>query len=149
MGLVCGAVLYGMINYRKLNEKLDTPMVSVNSYRILPQQDTGNPVEDSGLYYAIDEIEQIVPQNPEIKLYNLSFELRGAIVDDDISRFTYSLDALSLLSHRPLFCVAAGNDGDLPSPLNRVQAPADLVNGLGIGACTIDRNGDKVRALYS
>ncbi len=146
---VCGAVLYGALNYKKPSDVLDTPMVNVKSFRILPQNQTGNPIEDSGLYPAIDEIEKVVPSHPEIKLYNLSFGPRGAIVDDDISRFTYALDMLSLLPHHPLFCVAVGNDGDLPYPFNRVQAPADLVNGLGIGAYTYDRNGEKVRATYS
>ncbi|WP_099204966.1 S8 family peptidase [Scatolibacter rhodanostii] len=146
---VCGASLYGVLNYKKSSEQLDTPIVSVESYRILPQKQTGNPLEDNGLYPAIDEIEKVVTQRADIKLYNLSFGPRGAIIDDDISRFTYALDILSTLPHHPLFCVAVGNDGDLPYPFNRVQAPADLVNGLGIGAYTFDRTGDKVRANYS
>ena len=82
----------------------------------------------------------------ETALYNLSFGPRGAIVDDDISRFTYALDRLSMLPHHPLFCVAVGNDGDLPYPFNRIQAPSDLVNGLGIGAYTFDKNGLKCNA---
>ena len=146
---VCGAVLYGLLNYKSSTEQLETPIVSVDSYRVLPQQQTGNPIEDSGLYPAIDQIEQIVHNHTETALYNLSFGPRGAIVDDDISRFTYALDRLSMLPHHPLFCVAVGNDGDLPYPFNRIQAPADLVNGLGIGAYTFDRNGEKVRASYS
>lgn len=146
---VCGAVLYGLLNHRKSTEQLETPIVSIDSYRVLPQKQTGNPLEDSGLYPAIDRIEEIVNSQPETILYNLSFGPRGAIVDDDISRFTYALDNLSTLPHHPLFCVAVGNDGDLPYPFNRIQAPADLVNGLGIGAYTFDRNGEKVRAGYS
>lgn len=146
---VCGAVLYGLLNYRQPTEQLETPIVSVDSYRVLPQKQTGNLLEDSGLYPAIDKIEEIVQNHTETILYNLSFGPRGAIVDDDISRFTYALDNLSTLSHHPLFCVAVGNDGDLPYPFNRVQAPSDLVNGLGIGAYTLDKNGEKIRALYS
>ena len=146
---VCGAVLYGILNYKKPAEQLETPIVSVDSYRVLPQNKTGNPLEDSGLYPAIDQIEEIVLNNKETVLYNLSFGPRGAIVDDDISRFTYALDVLSTLDHHPLFCVAVGNDGDLPYPFNRVQAPADLVNGLGVGAYTFDQTGEKTRASYS
>lgn len=146
---VCGAVLYGLLNYKPSTEQLETPIVSVDSYRVLPQQQTGNPIEDSGLYPAIDQIEQIVHNHTETALYNLSFGPRGAIVDDDISRFTYALDRLSMLPHHPLFCVAAGNDGDFPYPFNRIQAPSDLVNGLGIGAYTFDKNGEKIRASYS
>ena len=146
---VCGAVLYGLLNYKPSTEQLETPIVSVDSYRVLPQQQTGNPIEDSGLYPAIDQIEEIVHNYTETVLYNLSFGPRGAIVDDDISRFTYALDRLSMLPHHPLFCVAVGNDGDLPYPFNRIQAPSDLVNGLGIGAYTFDKNGEKIRASYS
>ncbi|MDT2302875.1 hypothetical protein P7H21_00800 [Paenibacillus larvae] len=36
-------------------------------------------------------------------------------------------------NYQKLFVVAVGNDGEAPSPYNRVQAPADLVNGLGVG----------------
>ncbi len=146
---VCGAALYGALNYAQSADELPAPLVSVESYRILPQPSTGDALQDSGLYSAIDKVEEIVPQRPDIRLYNLSFGPRGAIIDDDISRFTYSLDNLTNLPHHPLFCVAAGNDGDLPSPFNRVQAPADLVNGLGIGSYTFDRKGNKVRANYS
>ena len=101
---VCGAVLYGLLNYKPSTEQLETPIVSVDSYRVLPQQQTGNPIEDSGLYPAIDQIEQIVHNHTETALYNLSFGSRGAIVDDDISRFTYALDRLSMLPHHPLLC---------------------------------------------
>jgi hypothetical protein plarl_07085 len=146
---VCGAVLYGSMNYKKTTEPLETPIVSVDSYRVLPQKQTENPLEDDGLYSVIDRIEEIVTKQPETVLYNLSFGPRGAIMDDDISRFTYALDHLSTLSHHPLFCVAVGNDGDLAYPFSRIQAPSDLVNGLGIGAYSLDRNGEKMRAPYS
>lgn len=146
---VCGAVLYGALNYKSPTEQLETPIVTIDSYRVLPQQQTGNLLEDSGLYSAIDQIEQIVTNHPETVLYNLSFGPRGAIIDDDISRFTYALDRLSMLPHHPLFSVAVGNDGDLSYPFNRIQAPSDLVNGLGVGAYAFDKNGEKVRASYS
>nr|WP_195282431.1 S8 family serine peptidase [Harryflintia acetispora] len=115
---VCGAVLYGLLNYKRPTEQLETPIVAVDSYRVLPQKQTGNPLEDNGLYPAIDKIEEMVQRHTETVLYNVSFGPRGAIVDDDISRFTYALDNLSTLNHHPLFCVAVGNDGDLPYPFN-------------------------------
>lgn len=49
----------------------------------------------------------------------------------------------------PLFCIAAGNDGTLSYPLNRIQAPSDMVNGLAVGAYTFSDSGTKVRADYS
>lgn len=146
---VCGAVLYGALNYKKPNDELLQPLVSVESFRVLPQQMTGNRLHDLELYSVIDEIEDIVTKRTDIKLYNLSFGPRGPIIDDDINRFTYSLDKLTTLPHNPLFCIAAGNDGDYPKPFNRIQSPADIVNGLGIGAYTYNKDGNKIRASYS
>lgn len=56
-------------------------------------------------------------------------------------------DELELIN--PLFCIAAGNDGTLESPFNRVQSPADMVNGLAVGAYTLSPLNDKYRAPYS
>lgn len=35
---VCGAVLYGLLNYKQPTGQLETPIVSVDSYRVLPQK---------------------------------------------------------------------------------------------------------------
>lgn len=87
------------------------------------------------------------------KLFNLSFGPKGPIVDDSISRFTYALDKLTYDVKEgeinPLFCIAAGNDGELEDPLNRIQSPSDMVNGLGVGAYSFSTNGDLIRAPYS
>ena len=88
---------------------------------------------DYDLYEIIDIIEKVVPKNKDIKIYNISFGPPGPILDDSISRFTYALDKLAY-EEDVLFVVAVGNDGE--NILNRIQAPADLVNGLGIGAYT-------------
>ena len=80
------------------------------------------------------------------KVFNVSFGPRGPILDDRISRFTYVLDNLAV-AHKVTFIVAAGNDGEM-SNNDRVQAPSDIVHGLGIGAFT--RNGEsQVHAPYS
>lgn len=146
---VCGAVLYGNLAGKGRDDILATPSVSVESFRVLPLQDN----DDFELYEAIDAIESIVTGHRQIKLFNLSFGPAGAIVDDSISRFTYAIDRLSYdvgeNESNPLFCVAVGNDGQLSKPLNRIQSPSDIVNGLGIGAYTICVNGSKKRAEYS
>jgi hypothetical protein len=69
------------------------------------------------------------------------------MLDDAISRFTYALDTLAL-THKVTFCVAAGNDGDAGPGYDRIQVPADLVNGLGVGAYTRRKNVN-VHAPYS
>lgn len=146
---VCGAVLHGNLAGKTKADRLPVPCVSVESFRVLPLQDGS----DFELYEAIDAIENTVLTRPDIKLYNISFGPKGAVVDDSISRFTYVLDRLTYDvpddDINPLFSVAAGNDGDLAYPCNRIQAPADMVNGLGVGAYSITPDNRKIRADYS
>lgn len=142
---VAGVILYGDLNQYPNNTQLDDPLVTVESFRVLPQSDP----RDFDLYEAIDLIEKVIPSRKDIDVYNLSFGPIGPIFDDEISRFTYSLDRLAW-NYRKLFVVAVGNDGHKPSPLNRIQAPADLVNGLGVGSFTFDYSTkERVRAYYS
>lgn len=146
---VCSAILYGNLAGKKGTDVLNPPCVAIDCHRVLPTQN----LLDYDLYEVIDYIENVVPSSPETKLYNLSMGPNGAIVDDSISRFTYALDKLSYEvpegTDNPLFVVAVGNDGELPSELNRIQAPSDIVNGLGIGAYTYDVNGEKIPTSYS
>ncbi|MDF9841946.1 MULTISPECIES: S8 family peptidase [unclassified Paenibacillus] len=142
---VAGCILYGPLNAYGKTAQVPQPLVSVESFRVLPLNDP----TDYELYEAIDIIESIVPSRHDISVYNLSFGPNGPILDDDISRFTYVLDDLAW-NYRKLFVVAVGNDGDLASPLNRIQSPADIVNGLGVGAFSYDySSGEVIRASYS
>src|SRR5262249_26776980 len=102
---------------------------------------------DIDLYESIDVIEAAVPQRKDIKVFNISFGPKGPILDDTISRFTFALDLLAA-AQKVTFCVAVGNDGAATSGMNRIQAPSDLVNGLGVGAYT-QRNGNRIDATYS
>lgn len=140
---VAGAILYGHLNDRDAKAPLSTPAVSVVSFRVLPTSNSS----DIDLYEAIDVIERVVPTRKDLTIYNLSFGPRGPILDDSISRFTFSLDSLAT-AHRVTFVVAVGNDGDAGPGLDRIQSPSDLVNGLGVAAST-NRNGADVRAPYS
>lgn len=144
---VCGAILHGELSGKRPEDILPEPVVHVESFRVLPPSDP----EDFDLYESIDAIEYVVATNPEIPLYNLSFGPHGPILEDDISRFTYALDQMSfnLDSEPPLFCVAVGNDGEQPYPFNRIQSPADLINGIGVGAYCRPANEDVRRASYS
>ena len=146
---VCSAILYGNLAGKGRKDILDPPCVSIYCYRVLPIHNN----RDYDLYEVIDCIENIVPNSPDIKLYNLSIGPVGAIVDDSINRFTYALDKLSYEvpsgETNPLFVSAVGNDGELPQMLNRVQSPSDMVNGLGVGAYTYSDDGKKIPAEYS
>jgi hypothetical protein len=140
---VAGVMLYGALNEKDTKTPLAQPAIFVVSVRALP---TSNP-KDIDLYESIDIIESAVPARPDIKVFNISFGPRGPICEDAISRFTYALDTLAT-SHKVTFFVAVGNDGEAGSGLDRIQAPADLVNGMGIGAYT-ERHGNCVHAPYS
>lgn len=151
---VCGAVLYGTSLAGKTeNDSVDNPAVSVESFRVFPAVRTGNQEADFQMYSTIDIIEKVVADRRDIKLFNLSFGPKGAIIDDEINRFTYACDRLTYDVDKgeinPLFCIAAGNDGTLDSPLNRVQSPSDMVNGLSVGAYTLSPVNVKYRAPYS
>jgi Subtilase family len=138
---VAGAALYGPLDRHDPNKPLPPPPISVVSIRTLPLSNPG----DWDLYEAIDIIEAAVPVRTDIKVFNISFGPKGQILDDNISRFTHALDSLAL-THKITFCIAVGNDGDLPE--SRIQSPADAVHSLGIGAYTV-RGGKHIRAPYS
>lgn len=140
---VAGAILYGPLNNLEVGKPLPRPPVSVVSIRALPTSDPKNP----DLYESIDIIESAVPSRKDIKVFNISFGPRGPILDDSISRFTYVLDRLAV-AHKVAFCVAVGNDGDAGDGMNRIQAPSDLANGLGVGAFS-EFNSTKTHASYS
>lgn len=145
---VCGVILHGNLA-GKSGGVLPTPNVIINSYRVLPLTN----YKDIELYEVIDVIENVLKSDKETKLYNLSIGPAGAIIDDEISRFTYVLDYYTFHVEdgevNPLFCIAAGNDGELSYPFNRIQAPSDMVNGLGVGAYSFNTTNEKVKATYS
>lgn len=146
---VCSAILYGSLSGKSGLDVLEAPNVAIDCYRVFPLKDKS----DHDLYEVIDTIESIVPNTQDTLLYNLSIGPRGAIVDDSINRFTYAIDRLTYQvpeeQANPLFVVAVGNDGTMPAMFNRVQAPSDIVNGLGIGAYTLTAKGGKTPAQYS
>ncbi|WP_404364499.1 S8 family peptidase [Corallococcus coralloides] len=122
---------------------LPAPACRVLSYRVLP-----DPLNDDlELYGVIDAIEKQVPLLPkDVKVINLSIGPRGPI-DDVPSRFTYALDRMAR-DNAKLFVTAVGNDGTKLG-YERVQAPADSVNNLGVGAFRLDSKDAAEHARYS
>lgn len=140
---VAGAVLYGGLNDFDHTQRVPSPRVGVESFRVFPLK--------TDVYETIDYIEEVVPERPDIKVYNVSYGPPSMIIDDDICRFTFALDKLSF-ERKVLFVVACGNDGASKYPLNRIQSPSDVINSLGIGAWShkIDKgNLSRVKAPYS
>lgn len=150
---VCGAALYGNLAGKTEMDEVENPVVSVESFRVFPAKKTGNAEADMQMYTTIDIIEEVVRERKDIKLYGLSFGPKGAILDDEINRFTYVCDKLTYDVDEgevnPLFCIAVGNDGNLDDPFNRIQSPSDMVNGIAIGAYSLSVLNDKYRAPYS
>jgi subtilisin family serine protease len=126
---VTGAVLYGLL---EPGQEAPQPPLPVESYRVTPSP---NPHDLEG-YWVLDRIVETVRQNGH-RIVNLSLGPERAVEDDmEPDRWTSELDQLSW-DNDVLFIVAAGNDGDQDQAtgLHRVQIPADMANGLTVGAC--------------
>lgn len=139
---VAGALLHGPLNGLMATDRVSPPPVFVVSIRAWPPSDP----KDLDLYESIDVIERAVPARKDIKVYNVSIGPRGPFNDDPVSRFTYVLDDLAY-RHKVTFYVAVGNDGNVPG-LDRIQAPSDLVHGVGVGAYSLHGEA-RVHAPYS
>lgn len=127
---VTGAVMYGMASP---GDQVSPPSLPINSYRVLPP-----PPDDLEGYWVLDQIKKSVEEHDH-KLVNLSLGPSLAVEDDmEPNRWTSELDQLAW-EKDVLFVVAAGNDGDKDrvSGLHRIQVPADMINGLAVGACNI------------
>jgi hypothetical protein len=140
---VCGAVLYG-----PCDGELKEPKLKVKSFRVFPA-----PREfglDLDLYRILDWLERIItdPANRNIHVYVLSFGPNIPVEDNEVNRFTATLDQLAY-QYDVLFIVAAGNEGLLDDPFNRIQPPSDIVNGVGVGAYSYGRAGSIFPTPYS
>lgn len=127
---VTGAVLYGLV---EPGDQAPRPSLPVESYRVLPAPDVPDDLEG---YWVLDQIKEAVEKNGH-RLVNLSLGPTLAVEDDmEPNRWTSELDQLAW-DRDVLFVVAAGNDGeeDSQTGLHRVQVPADMANGLAVGAC--------------
>ena len=115
---------------------LQTPVVGVDHFRVLPIP--GYDPWDVDLYWILDEIEKVAIANDyEIVSLSIGPDL-AADVDDEPHAWTATLDELAA-DREILFINAVGNNGERDSlaGLNPIQAPADMINGLGIGACDV------------
>ncbi len=127
---VTGAVLYGLV---EPGDQAPTPPLPVTSYRVLPAPHIPGDLEG---YWVLDRIKESIKAGGH-RLINLSLGPTLAVEDDmEPNRWTSELDQLAW-DDDVLFVVAAGNDGDQDRDLglHRVQVPADMANGLAVGAC--------------
>jgi hypothetical protein len=146
--LVTSALLYGHI---QPGRPLEAPPAHVDMFRIHPPP-WNVPPEDE-VYWVLDQVEAVLRRTPDRwKIANLSYGPDVAVDDlGEVDRFTVGLDQLANELGMTI-TVAAGNDGvDSISALgeDRVQAPADGVNVIGVGACTDIHPLEPTRASYS
>jgi hypothetical protein len=142
---VTGAVLYGLV---APGQRAPQPPLPVESYRVLPAPHVHGDLEG---YWVLDRIKEAVKTKGH-RLVNLSLGPTLAVEDDmEPNRWTSELDQLAW-DNDVLFVVAAGNDGeqDQLTGLHRVQVPADMANGIAVGACDMPTpESPWARAAYS
>ena len=126
---VTSAFLFGHIDPTK---PISRPYAPVDHYRVLDTKPGQNPHE---LYDVLSRIDNVLVEK-EYDFINLSIGPRLPIEDDEVHAWTAVLDD-RLSNGSMLATIAVGNDGkaDTLAGLNRVQVPADCVNGLSVGAC--------------
>lgn len=141
---VTGIAMYGLV---KPGDTASAPPLPVDSYRVLP---TPNNPNDPDEYWIVDQIDKIVRETRPA-IINLSIGLELAVDDKEPDYWTSKLDEIAW-EYDTLFVVAAGNYGHLPqnTGLHRVQVPADMANGLSVGATdSLPPTRPWVRAPYS
>jgi len=122
------------------------PFASVEHHRVI---DVDTKRDPQGHYFdVLNRIMGVLRQKP-FDFVNLSLGPDLPIEDDEVHVWTASID--EHFSHgKALVTVAVGNSGehDWDSGNARIQAPADGVNVLSVGACDSSR-GPWQRAAYS
>lgn len=129
---VVGALLYGRLED---GDAIGRPAAHIDHFRIVPQP---NPTTDPDAYWVLDQIVGQVEAD-DFRIVNLSLGPDISVdEDDEPNRWTATLDSLAY-ERGVLFVTAVGNNGeeDEATGLNRVQVPADMVNGLSVGACNL------------
>ncbi len=140
---VTSAVLYGSLMH---GHSLPQPFCSVDHYRVI---DANTSLDPQGNYFdVLNRIMDVLRQD-EYQFVNLSLGPDLPIEDEEVHVWTASLDEHFSDGHA-LVTVAAGNTGenDWDAGNARIQAPADGVNLLSVGAadCAEDKWS---RAIYS
>ena len=140
---VTSALLYGSLAH---GQSLPQPFTSVDHYRVIDAETAHDP---QGHYFDVLNRIMNVLQQDNYQFVNLSLGLFVPIEDEEIHVWTASLDE-HFSDGRTLVTVAAGNTGenDWDAGNARIQAPADGVNVLSVGAADCE-NEKWSRATYS
>lgn len=141
--LVTSAIVYGEAqNYIDKNNVI----LNVDHYKVISKHDK----LDIALVDVLDRIVNVLATK-KYKFANISIGPEFPCPDDEPSLWTAMLDDVAA-DGDILIVVAVGNKGEYfdtqDNDLARIQPPADILNGLSIGAATGKENGWE-RARYS
>lgn len=129
--LVTSAIMYGTID--ELSSE-NHEVINVDHYKVYCEEDE----DDIGLVDVLDRICSVL-ENKNYKIANISLGPEVPAPDDEPNLWTSTLDKIAG-DGSILLVIAAGNTGGIlkHSPqdydLARIQPPADMLNGLSIGA---------------
>lgn len=139
---VTSAFLFGHLDP---SHPLPKPYSYVDHYRVLDEEPGQNPYE---LYEVLNRIDDILSEK-KYEFINFSIGPCLPIDDDEVHAWTAVIDQY-LSTGNIVATIAVGNDGEGDPSIyaNRIQVPADCVNGLAIGACDVPDNNWQ-RANYS
>lgn len=138
---VTGALMWGSLHEAG---KIGMPYASVDHFRVLDAEDA--LLRDVHAYRVLKRVKDVIETGSH-DIFNLSLGPDVTVDDDDVHPWTSTLDALCSDGMR-LIVAAAGNNGQRPAPLCRIQSPGDGVNCLCVGASDHPAAGWK-RAGYS
>lgn len=136
---VTGAFLWG-----SLHDGAGVTFSSVDHFRVL---DTNDHLQtDLHAYRVLKRVRDVIETGSH-DIFNLSLGPDLSVDDDEVHPWTSTLDELASDGTR-MIIAAAGNNGEMPMNLSRIQVPGDGVNCLCVGATDIAEDG-WVRAPYS
>ena len=141
-GWVVSSALFGHLSR---DRPFATAAVSVDLFRVWPPpREVGR---DEELHWVLDRIEEVLSRGRHrIAVITLAPKMNA---DSDLEphRWTLTLDRIAR-EYGVLFCIAAGNTGDLAPSSNRLLIPADAINAISVGAASWIA-GEVTRADYS
>lgn len=141
---VTSAFLFGPIEQGK---PLPVPYAKIDHWRVLDEASAKLPQHE--LYPVLKRIVAVLKEH-DYDYVVLCVGPYTPVEDDDVHLWTVMVDKLAK-SGKPLIFIAVGNTGesDAELRLNRIQPPADSVNGFSVGASNTPEAFFCQRAQYS
>lgn len=152
--LVASRVVFGNDIELQVGKSILQPTCQVVDIPIfwLDQQNTKKALTEAQIVNLLNEF---IPNNPDVRIFNLSIGNQIPIRDSFISPLANELDKLSR-DHDVLFVISAGNlihnkhvdwtlyDTYLNSQTSRINSPADSLLGISVGSYATERYGNDI-----